>query len=229
MTKMKKLLITALFLASLNLQADQTENVPLETQLPKVLIIGDSISIGYTPYVTKMLQGKVIIKHNKGNAQYTGTGLQKLDEWVGDTKWDVIHFNWGLWDIYGWRYAKEDRSVSAYEQRLDSLARRLKKTGAKLIWCTTTPVCPEAEKTMLKRFASEVRITPVTERQYLDAALRVMKKYQIEVNDLHTLMDPKRAQYALGDNDVHYTADGYKMLAKQVADTIQSILKANPH
>jgi len=215
---MKKLLIITLFLTSLNLFAEQ---------LPKVLIIGDSISLGYTPYVTEMLQDKAIVKHNRANAEFTGTGLQEIDSWLGNTAWDVIHFNWGLWDIYGWRYAAtKDLSVSAYESRLETLVQRLKQTGAQLIWGTTTPVCPEAEKTMLKRFKTEAKITPAIERQYLDAALRVMKKYQIEIDDLHSLMAPQRAQYALGDDNVHYTEDGYKVLAKQVADTIQATLKA---
>ena len=216
---MKKLLIITLFLTSLHLFAEQ---------LPKVLIIGDSISLGYTPYVTEILQGKATVTHNRANAEFTGTGLQKIDDWVGNTAWDIIYFNWGLWDIYGWRYAAtKDLSVSAYENRLETLVQRLKQTGAQLIWGTTTPVCPEAEKTMLKCFNTEVKITPAIEHQYLDAALRVMKKYQIEIDDLHSLMAPKRAQYALGDDNVHYTEDGYKLLAKQVADTIQAALKAN--
>jgi hypothetical protein len=68
-------------------------------ELPKVLIIGDSISGGYTPRVADLLKGKALIKHNPGNAQHTGTGIEKLDDWLGTTDWDVIHFNWGLWDL----------------------------------------------------------------------------------------------------------------------------------
>ena len=59
----------------------------------------------------------------------TGTGLKKLDQWLGDGKWDVIHFNWGLWDMYGWQYAKEDRSPAVYQERLEAIVSRLKKTG----------------------------------------------------------------------------------------------------
>ena len=67
--------------------------------LPKVLLIGDSISIGYTPHVAAALRGQVQVKHHAGNAQHTGTGLKQLKRWLGDTEWDVIHFNWGLWDL----------------------------------------------------------------------------------------------------------------------------------
>ena len=66
---------------------------------PKALLIGDSISIGYTPHVVAALKGKVEVRHHRGNAQHTGTGLKMLDRWIGETEWDVIHFNWGLWDL----------------------------------------------------------------------------------------------------------------------------------
>ena len=102
--------------------------------LPKALLIGDSISIGYTPHVVAVL---------KGNAQHTGTGLKMLDRWIGETKWDVIHFNWGMWDLC-YRHpqskvqGRRDKergtlttSLEQYEKNLDQLAARLKKTKAK--------------------------------------------------------------------------------------------------
>ncbi len=61
-----------------------------------ILIIGDSISIGYTPLVEKYFADKATISHNPGNAQHTGTGLDKIEEWIGSGKWDIIQFNWGL-------------------------------------------------------------------------------------------------------------------------------------
>ncbi len=51
---------------------------------PKILIIGDSISIGYTPFVEEFFSGKAIVTHNPGNAQHTGTGLRNIEEWVGN-------------------------------------------------------------------------------------------------------------------------------------------------
>ena len=63
---------------------------------PNILIIGDSISIGYTPLAENYFVDKAIISHNPGNAQHTGTGLNKIEEWIGSGKWDIIQFNWGL-------------------------------------------------------------------------------------------------------------------------------------
>ena len=100
------------------------------TDLPKVLIMGDSISIGYTPHVVENLKGVAEVQRHKGNAGPTIRGVAKIEEWLGNGKWDLIHFNWGLWDMYGWEYHQEDRSPEAYGQRLEFLVARLKKTGA---------------------------------------------------------------------------------------------------
>ncbi len=65
----------------------------------RILIIGDSISIGYTPFVQKALKHKAIVAHNPGNGQFTANGISKLADWIGSEKWDIIQFNWGLWDL----------------------------------------------------------------------------------------------------------------------------------
>ena len=162
--------------------------------------------------------------HHKGNAGPTIRGLKHIDQWLGTEKWNIIHFNFGLWDMYGWEYVKEDRSPAMYEKRLEILVQRLEKTGAKLIWATTTPSCPKPEVSMRKRFNSETVIASALERQYLDAALRVMKKHQIPLNDLHALILPDLKLHAVAPDNVHFKPAGRKILAKQVALTIEKAL-----
>jgi acyl-CoA thioesterase-1 len=202
------------------------EQPPAGEDLPRVLIIGDSISQGYHKTVVKELQGKAIVTRIAQNGEWTGTGVKKLDDWLGDTEWDVIHFNFGLWDMYGWPYHEEDRSPKAYRKRLDKIVKRLKETDAKLIWATTTPACPEPEVTMLRRWKTEVIIAPELEQQYLDAATRVMKKHEVRVNDLHALIKPELEDYAVAPNNVHFTAEGSEILGKQVAEQILRALDA---
>jgi acyl-CoA thioesterase-1 len=182
---------------------------------PKILIIGDSISGGYTPFVKEMLKDEAIVVKNKGNARYTGYGLLKIDEWLGEGNWDVIHFNWGLWDMYGWQYRDTLRTPEIYAENLEILVSRLEETGAILIWATTTPVCPEPE------WNDSVFISSKVEREYRKAALRVIKKHNIQVNDLYRSIKSKRDDYAVGANDVHFTSEGSQYLAEQVADRIR--------
>ncbi len=197
---------------------------PNPDHLPKVLLIGDSISGGYHKLVAKALEGKAVVAKSSDNGESTAVGVIKIDGWLGDTNWDVIHFNWGVWDMYGWQYASDDRSPAMYAQRLETLVLRLKQTGAKLIWATTTPVPPKPEATMLKRWKMEVVIDEKLELQYREAALQVMKKHGVTVNDLYTLLKPRRSEFQADDN-VHFSGAGSALMAKQVAEKISELLK----
>lgn len=190
-------------------------------KLPNVLLIGDSISIGYTPHVKALLKDKAVVKHHPGNAQHTGTGLKKLNKWLGDDKWNVIHFNWGLWDLC---YRHQDSKVQGnrdkvngsittsleqYEKNLDELVTRLKATKAKLIWAHTTTV-PKDEAG--RKLGDDTK--------YNEAAARVMKKHGIVVNDLNKVSDSFPAKLFVGPGNVHFTKDGSKRLAKIVSESI---------
>ena len=193
--------------------------------LPKALLIGDSISIGYTRHVVAALKGKVQVIHHRGNAQHTGTGLKMLDRWVGETQWDVIHFNWGLWDLcYRHPQSKEQgrrdkkrgtltTPLDQYEKNLDRLAGRLKKTKAKLIWAHTTTV-PEGEAG--RKVGDDDR--------YNEAAVRVMKKHGIRINDLNSLTDGFPPELFVKPGDVHYKAEGSKKIGQAVAKEISEAL-----
>jgi len=193
--------------------------------LPKALLIGDSISLGYTPHVVAALKGKVQVIHHRGNAQHTGTGLKMLDRWVGKTQWDVIHFNWGLWDLccrhpkskeQGRRDKKRGTlttSLEQYEKNLDQLVGRLKKTKAKLIWAHTSTV-PEGEA---GRKVGD-------DDKYNAAATRVMKKHGIRINDLNSLTDDFPPELFVKPGDVHYKPEGSKKIGEAVAKEISQAL-----
>lgn len=203
----------------------ETKEAAIDPALPNILLIGDSISGGYQKEVKRALEGKANVIKNEGNAEWTGTGLKKIDSYLGDTEWDVIHFNWGLWDIYGWPYYDEDRSPEAYAKRLDQLVTRMKKTDAKLIWATTTPVCPGPERSMLQRHKKEVVITPEQQAKYSEAALEVMKKHGVEINDLYAHILPTLDKHSGGPDNVHFTGSGNGHLAKKVIATLEEAIE----
>ena len=138
--------------------------------LPRVMLIGDSISIGYTLPTCELLKGKANVHRIPTNGGPTTKGLVQIDSWLGDSKWDVIHFNWGLHDLKFMPHGKRQVTLAAYEKNLESLVRRLKQTGAELIWRNTTPV-PEA-KVRPQRIPADVV-------SYNAAAKRVMQKYSV--------------------------------------------------
>jgi len=221
------ILLSTAIVAGADELASEKSSEKSSPALPRVLLIGDSICGGYAPDVISLLKGKAEVIKSEGNAQYTGTGLKKIDQWVGDGQWDVIHFNWGLWDMYGWEYTKEDRSPAAYAKRLEELVTRMEKTGAKLIWATTTPACPAPETGMHGRFHADVVITRGKEREYQEAALAVMKKHDVRVNDLFSLMLPDLGKYAAASNNVHFVRAGSQLLGGQTAQAILQALGTN--
>ncbi|MBM4034476.1 MAG: SGNH/GDSL hydrolase family protein [Planctomycetes bacterium] len=203
------------------------EPVADDPTLPRVLLIGDSISIGYTAPVRALLKGKANVHRPPTNCGPTTTGLKELDVWLGTGKWHAIHFNWGLHDL---KYAdekgrlvpvaqgKQQVPIGEYERNLDELVTRLKKTGARLIWAATTPV-PEGAQGRVQ--GDEVK--------YNAAAKRVMDKHGVAINDLYTFASDRLDPYAIQlERNVHFMKAGYIELAKQVAASILKALGKRP-
>ncbi|MBI2686674.1 MAG: SGNH/GDSL hydrolase family protein [Acidobacteria bacterium] len=187
----------------------------MAAEAPPVLVIGDSISIGYTPVVTTLLAGKAQVKHNEGNAAHTNNGVEKLEEWLGTEKWKVITFNFGLHDLKIMENGQHQVGIAQYEKNLEAIATRLQKTGAKLLFVSTTPV-PDGTLSPPRK--------PGDESLFNEAALRVMTKHKIRVVDLYAFAKPRLADIQ-GKANVHFTKDGSALLAEFVAKAIEEQLQ----
>jgi hypothetical protein len=204
----------------------EVEDVPSR---PRVLLIGDSISIGYTADVRDMLKGEANVHRIPANGGPTINGLKHLDAWLGTSKWDVIHFNWGLHDLKYVGPTNENLAdpkapgshqqvpLPDYERNLKQLVGRLKATGAILIWRNTTPIP-----------AGSAGRVPGDEIKYNEAAARVMKAAGIIMEDLYqySRSSPKNIQLSA---NVHYTPQGYQYLAQHVAAAIVAQLPKKTH
>ncbi len=187
--------------------------------LPNVLLIGDSISIGYTLMVRDNLAGKANVHRPGINCASTVRGLGGLDGWLGERKWDVIHFNWGLHDIRKDKGGERNVSPEQYEKNLREIVSRLKQTGAVLVWATTTPVRPTSNPNA-GRQAEDVVL-------YNGIAEKVMKENGIRTDDLYTLALPKIPEIQLKDN-THFTMEGSILLGRQVTTSIEEALQERP-
>jgi acyl-CoA thioesterase-1 len=181
---------------------------------PRVLLIGDSISIGYAPAVSKLLAGKADVQRIPENGGPTTNGLKNLAEWLGGGRWDVIHFNWGLHDLKLMDDGKHQVPVEEYEKNLGELVARLKATGARLIWCSTTPV-PAGKLNPPRR--------PEDVPRYNQAAARIMRANGVAIDDLYGFALPRLDQIQRPEN-VHFTDAGSEQLAEAVAGAILEAL-----
>ncbi|MES2507283.1 MAG: SGNH/GDSL hydrolase family protein [Verrucomicrobiota bacterium] len=176
-----------------------------DPKLPRVLLIGDSISRGYTLATRKALAGVANLHRAPENCGPVANGLKKLPVWLGEGKWDIIHFNFGIHD--------RKTPLADYEQRLDSLATQLKATGARIVWASTTPVAEGGMKD-----ATNADLVARNE-----VAARVMQKHDIAINDLYAWIEPDLAKFQ-NPKDVHFGGPGYDRLAEQVAAAITKII-----
>jgi len=182
--------------------------------LPRVLLIGDSISIGYTLQVRELLKGKANLHRIPINGGATEVGLANMKEWLGDGKWDVIHFNFGLHDA---KYTSETTLRATPEQYLKNLQElidQMKATGARLIFATTTPT-PAKLSRATRRFDSIPRRNEI--------AVELMKKNGVAIDDLYSVVLPVQEKIQR-PGDVHYNPEGYDVISKAVAASIEAEL-----
>jgi acyl-CoA thioesterase-1 len=174
--------------------------------------------------VRRALKDDANVHRPRANCGPTTKGVAQLSSWLGEGKWDVIHFNFGLHDLKwlgpnGENLAepnkagnKQQVSLAAYEINLESIVKRLKKTGAVLIWRNTTPVPKGARGRVV---GDSVKYNAV--------AREVMKRHDIEIDDMYCYSLAKLSQIQR-PKDVHFTSEGSSFLGKKVAEVIRGHL-----
>jgi len=194
--------------------------------LPRVLVIGDSISMNYQKAAINALDGTVNYHRNDGNAFSSVHGASNAELWLGNYQeeglhWDVIQFNHGLHDLKQ-SYDKDtdtfgDYAVSLelYKESLEKEISILKRTGATLIWASTTPV-PQDIKTQYARRKGVPAI-------FNQAALEVMQNHpEILINDLHSVVEnsPVYDEWREGFDPHFYSYEEQRLLGEAVAGAV---------
>ena len=176
------------------------------TGLPRVLLIGDSITRSYYPAVEAKLKGKAYCARIATSKAVGDPALpRQLATFIPEEKFDIIHFNIGM---HGWDYSEAD-----YQKYLPELLRVIHKSApnAKLIWASTTPVRADRDPGPTNpRIAARNGI-----------AQRFFTAQHIPIDDLWTAMQPYPQFHS---DDVHFNKDGVAILADHVAAEIEKLL-----
>jgi len=208
---MRRLLLFALALPLLG-QTTDPAYAPIQDApgLPRVLLLGDSISIGYTIPVRKLLAGKANVHRPGSNCGSTSNGIHNIRAWLAGGEWSVIHVNFGLHDLKIMDDGKHQVALPEYERNLREIYGLLQATGARVIVATTTPV-PDAKQNPM-RYTADVP-------KFNEVAVRLAKEFGFEVDDLYAVCLPRLAEIQRPAN-VHFTDKGYEVLAEQVVASI---------
>lgn len=183
------------------------------TSLPRVLLIGNSITQGYYPFVQKSLEGKAYVARYTSSRGILDPVLRKeIKNLIKQHRYELIQFNNGL---HGIQYSEAE-----FEKGFRKLIRMLKKNGqnAKLIGATCTGVLPGF--TEWKSDAYNKKLIESRNKIIRD----LCQDHQIPVNDLYPLTAFQADFFS--EDKIHHTAAGYKLLAGQTVELFLEIIAA---
>lgn len=181
--------------------------------MKNILLIGDSIRIGYDKSVEKSLQGIANVYYPDDNCRFASYVLRYLHiykQLLDDKEADVIHWNAGLWDCIRLFEEEPHTPKDVYAYYIERVCIRIKKLfpAAKVIFATSTRVLSERMAKDFKRYNEDIE-------EYNRIAVEIVKKYGFKVNDLYTISSalPENAH---SDAVHYYTSAGTEAFTKQV-------------
>lgn len=194
-----------------------------------VLLIGDSIRMGYGPEVRALLADAAMVEEPGENCRFTTNTLCFLNTWAEQLTEapaegiDLVHWNNGLWDVC--HFAGDLLPLvpaEEYRVNLHRIAARLRALfpKARTLFSLTTPVDENSTK-----FQRGVPMRTNAEiAAYNEIARQAMGEEGIPVNPLNEYA--AALSNALHIDWVHYTPEGYRLLAENVAAFIRKYLQA---
>ncbi|MEC8336847.1 MAG: ThuA domain-containing protein [Planctomycetota bacterium] len=205
--------------------AANAPTAPTEPTQPRVLLLGDSISMGYHPAVVAGLDGEAVVIRPEENCEGTTKGASQIENWLTleGGNFDVVHFNFGLHDIKrvgaDGQGSDDPRDPSqadpaTYARQLRSIVEAIRASGATPIFATTTPV--PAGKVRPHRERTDVD-------RYNQIARQIMAEHEIAVNDLNRFAASKLNAIQRPVN-VHFTPEGSQTLGEQVTRSIRDVI-----
>lgn len=188
-----------------------------------IFLLGDSIRKYYEERLKELLGEEYAVYAPTENCKFSTLTLNSLKTWLSEVPTpQIVHWNNGLWDAA--RVYPEDgcfTPLEQYESNLRKILRELKKTGAKIIFATTTPTDPkkaQEHEGMNIHHNEDIKL-------YNEVALKVMQENDVIINDLYSIVNGKESEFIRQDDLIHPTEIGVEALAQQVASKIQVVAK----
>lgn len=180
--------------------------------MKNVLLIGDSIRIGYDKSVKKSLENVANVYYPEENCRFACYVLRYLHEYkdLVDGEVDVLHWNAGLWDCLRLFGEEPQTPLEVYKAYIERICIRIQKIfpKTKVIFATCTSVQSEKMDPDFKRYNPEIE-------SYNRAAVEVVEKFGFQVNDLYGV-SVSLTENAHSDPVHYYTSEGTEAFTKKV-------------
>ena len=192
--------------------------------MKKIILIGDSIRMGYDKYLKEQLEGEAEVYYPADNCRFAYYVLRHLHDWKNTHNFpedaDVVHWNTGLWDSLTLFEDGIFTPVEVYKDTIKRIDRQIRILfpNAKVIFATSTRVLEE-------RFLTphiSIRYNKDTELLN-NAAIEALSDTDTVINDLYTLTANAPKEY-YSDMTHLYTEEGTKLIGNKVIDSIESVL-----
>ena len=189
--------------------------------MKNILLVGDSIRMGYDKGVKKALEGRANVVCPEENCSFASNVFRYINEWTGDVKCediDLVHFNFGLHDCLRAFGEEPNTPLDIYKYYVERTCLRIKKLfpRAKAVFATTTSVVEEKMNPDYIRRNVDIE-------QYNEAAVEIVKKHGFEVNDLYEFS--KSLPMDVRSDAVHfYTDKGRDEFVQKVLLCITNLL-----
>ncbi len=190
--------------------------------MKKIVLIGDSIRMGYDKYVKDALSGVAEVYYPEENCKFAEYVLRYAHEWKTAGKWgddvDLVHWNAGLWDALELFGDEPLTSLDYYGEAIARIDKRLRMLfpKAKIVFATSTKVIEEMASKDFFRHNSVIE-------KYNNKAIEALKDTDAYINDLYAISKTIGKEYH--SDFVHYYTDrGREMLGGKVLSVICEIL-----
>ena len=185
--------------------------------MKNLLLIGDSIRMGYDKSVKKSLEGIANVIFPSENCRFAAYVLRNFHEYFDGLKGediDVIHWNAGLWDCLRLFEEEPHTPTEVYAYYIERICIRIKKLcpNAKVFFATSTRVISEKMSKDFKRYNEEIE-------KYNEIATDIVTKYGFVVNDLYAVSASLPAE-AHSDTVHYYTPMGTEAFTRQVLSVV---------
>ncbi len=195
--------------------------------MKKIVLIGDSIRMGYDKYVKNALENVAQVYYPSENCKFAEYVLRFAHEWKRNGQWpddiNLVHWNAGLWDTLELFGDEPLTSLSYYEQVIARIDKRLRMLfpQAKLVFATSTAILEH-------KCTADFRRHNATIEEYNKTAIRALSKTDTIINDLYEITKNCPEEYHNNDAVHYYTDAGTDLIGKQVLKVIENTIGIAP-
>lgn len=195
--------------------------------MKKVLLLGDSIRMGYQQFVKEELDGEYEVRYPEDNGRFAAYTLWQVNQ---ELKWnpdiELVHFNNGYWDMNIEAPMTEAiHPVEEYVSFLRRIVTLCRQCGAKVVFATTVPILEAGAAGDNTGVQGTINYSNDWVKEYNAAAVKLMAELDVPVNDLYDLCMRDDRRYKCEDM-LHLSEEGSRACAKQVAAYVRKYAQA---